>query len=353
MKLRFEQLKTHLAHHLASVYVVYGDEWLLVQEATDAIRKAARAKGYQERKCWIVEPGFSWDQFLESANGFSLFAKQRLLELHLGDIKVGEVGSKVLQAYATRPPEDAVLLLICGKLDRAAQNSRWFKGLDLRGMTVPVWPVGMRELPAWIKQRMVSLGLQPTPQAVALLAERVEGNLLAASQEIHKLLVLFGKGPITGEQALAVVADTARYSVYDLVDAALSEQSSRAVRILNGLRTEGLSAVLVVWALHREIRLLAKIAYSLEQGATMGTALTQHGVWQKRKPILQQALQRLASGEWRGLLDRCHRADCVIKGVEKGNSWDELLLLTLELSGYPLHDKQTIELDVSIATETE
>jgi DNA polymerase-3 subunit delta len=336
MKLRFEQLKTQLAHDLAAIYLVYGDEPLLVQEAADAIRKAARARGFLDRECWIVEPGFSWEQVVESANGFSLFAKQRLLELRLGDVKPGEGGGKVLQAYAARPPEDTVLLLVCGKLDKAAQNSRWFKGLDAKGITVPVWPVGVRELPGWIKQRMVSLGLQPTSEAVALLAERVEGNLLAAVQEIDKLVVLFGQNAISAEQVLAMVADTARYSVYDLVDAALLEQAGRAVRVLNGLRAEGLSPVLVVWALHREIRVLAKLAYELEQGKPLGTVLTQHGVWQKRKSLLQQALQRLSSAECRMLLSHCHRIDCVIKGAEKGNPWDELLLLTLALAGQPL-----------------
>jgi DNA polymerase-3 subunit delta len=351
MKLRFEQLKTHLARDLAAIYVVYGDEPLLVQEAADEIRKAARRQGYCERECWMVEPGFGWDQVLESSNSFSLFAKQRLLELRLGDTKPGEAGSKTLQAYAARPPEDTILLVVCGKLDMAAQNSRWFKGLDTGGMTVPVWPVGVRELPAWIKQRMGGLGLQPTAEAVALLAERVEGNLLAASQEIDKLLVLFGQGPITEEQVLAAVADTARYSVYDLVDAALSEQTGRAVRILNGLRAEGLSAVLVIWALHREIRVLAKLAYALEQGESIGAALTRHGVWQKRKSLLQQALRRLSSAACRQLLGRCHHIDCVIKGIEKGNPWDELLLLTLELAGHSLYGRQTIGPEVGIGTK--
>lgn len=339
MKLRFEQLKTQLSHDLVAVYLIYGDEPLLVQEAADAIRKTARARGFLDRQCWIVEPGFGWDQVLESANGFSLFAKQRFLELRLGDTKPGDVGSKVLQAYASRPPEDTVLLVICGKLDRAAQNSRWFKGLDAKGITVPVWPVSVRELPVWIKQRMVGLGLQPTSEAVALLAERVEGNLLAAAQEIDKLVVLFGQGAINADQVLTMVADTARYSVYDLVDAALLQQTGRAVRVLNGLSAEGLSAVLVLWALHREIRVLAKLAYAVEQGEPPGAALNQHGVWQKRKPLLQQALQRLSSAKCRKLLKHCHRIDCVIKGTEKGNPWDELLQVTLELAGHPLLSK--------------
>jgi DNA polymerase-3 subunit delta len=350
MKLRFEQFKTQLVHDLAAIYLVYGDEPLLVQEAADSIRKAACARGFLDRECWIVEPGFSWDQVLESANGFSLFAKQRLLELRLGDVKPGEAGGNVLQTYAARPPEDTVLLVVCSKLDRAAQNSRWFKGLDAKGITVPIWPVGVRELPAWIKQRMVGLGLQPTPEAVALLVERVEGNLLAASQEIDKLVMLFGQGAITVDQVLAMVADTARYSVYDLVDAALSQQASRAVRILNGLQAEGLSAVLVVWALHREIRGLAKLAHASEQGESIGTALTQQGVWQKRKPLLQQALQRLSSVRCRQLLGQCHRIDCVIKGVEKGNPWDGLLLLTLQLAGHSLLGKQTIRPELGIGT---
>lgn len=349
MRLRFEQLSTHLKHNLAPVYLIYGDEILLLQEAAASIRAAARAQGYGERMCLTVEPGFAWEQLLEIAANRSLFAERRLLELRLGDSKPGDAGSKVLQTYAKRPPEDMLLLLTCGKLDGAAQNSRWLRALDAAGVTLPIWPVSAVELPNWIARRLQAKGLQPNAEASAVLAERVEGNLLAAAQEIDKLAVLCGQGAVSAEQILALVSDSARYSVYDLVDAALAKQAERVVRIVNGLRTEGVEAVLVAWALHREIRLLAKSAYAVERGEALAAVLSRQGVWEKRKPLLQRALQRLSSGECRSLLRHCNRIDYTIKGIEQGEPWDELLKLSLTLAGQPL--LANLELDQMAGNE--
>ncbi len=333
MRLRPEQLGVHLSKSLASIYLVCGDEPLLHQEATDAIRKAARAQGYTERECLTVESGFDWNSLSYSADSLSLFARQRLLELRLGNTKPGDAGGKALRAYAKRPAEDAILLISAGKLDANTQKTRWFMELEATGVVVQIWPLEARHLPAWVQRRMLDRGLQPTSEAVALLAERVEGNLLAAAQEIEKLQVLFGSGAVNVEQLLAVIGDSARYSIYDLVDAALASKTERVVRILHGLRAEGVEPVLTSWALQREIRLLASLRFTIDQGLPMESVLTQNKVWERRKPLLRSALKRLSTKDCRNLLQACARLDRCIKGVEQGDPWVELLDLSLRLAG--------------------
>jgi DNA polymerase-3 subunit delta len=228
------------------------------------------------------------------------------------------------------------LLILCGKLDAATLNSRWFSDLEKAGTVIQVWPVDARHLPAWIAERMRHRGLRPSPEVTTLLAERVEGNLLAAAQEVDKLFLLFGAQTITVAQLLASAGLSARYSVYDLVDTALAGNPERTTRILNGLRGEGVQTSLASWALHREIRLLSTLAFELANGAAVETALARHRVWEKRKPLLRRALQRLPLAICRRLLYRCSRLDQQVKGVESGDPWDELTQLSLALAGRDL-----------------
>lgn len=336
MKLRLEQLTRHFDKKPAPVYLVHGDEPLLVQEAGDVIRTAVRTQGYQDRECLTVEAGFDWNALLFAGNSLSLFARRRLLELRLGSAKPGEAGAAALKSYAEQPPEDTVLLIVCAKLDAGAQRSPWLAAVDRAGAIVQVWPVDGRQLPAWIERRMRGVGLRPTSEAVAWLAERMEGNLLAAAQEIDKLQMLYGKGAISLDHVLGAVGDSARYSVYDLVDACLEGNAGRTVRILNGLHEEGVEPPLVAWALHRELRLLAQLGFEMGRGAPVETTLARNKVWEKRKPLIRGALQRLSPSACRDLLRCCARVDRVIKGVEQGSSWDELLDLSLRLAGREL-----------------
>jgi DNA polymerase-3 subunit delta len=338
VKLRPEHLKAHLGKELAPLYLVFGDETLLVQEAADAVREAARERNYTERECLTVEAKFDWNGLLLASNSLSLFGQQRLLELRLGTAKPGDAGAKALQAYAERPAEGTVLLITAGRLDPTTQRSRWFAVLEKVGVAVQIWPVNARQLPGWIQERMHRRGLRPTADAVTLLCERVEGNLLAAAQEIDKLFVLYGAGSVTVEQLLAVVGDSARYNVYDLVDAALAGQDERVVRILDGLRQEGVEATLVSWALQREIRLLASLSFDVSNGTPVEAALGRNKVWEKRKPLLRGALSRLHDQACRRLLGACARVDRLLKGAGEGegDAWDELLSLSLSLAGKPL-----------------
>jgi DNA polymerase-3 subunit delta len=333
MRLRPEQLAAHLAKPLLPVYVVSGDEPLQLNEATDALRAAARAQGFGEREVLQVETGFDWAALAAAGSNLSLFAERKLIELRLPSGKPGDAGAKALTTYAAAPSPDNLLLISCGKLEKQQQSSKWFKALEAAGAVVQVWPVEPRALPGWVRQRLLSRGLQPTPEAAQLLAERVEGNMLAAAQEVEKLVLLHGAGALDGEAVRTAVADSARYDVFELADAALGGDGARCARIVEGLRGEGEEPVLILWALVREVRALALIAAGQAAGTPLETLFQQQRVWDKRKPLYQAALKRHNLRRWRALLRRAARLDRICKGAEPGNPWDELLQFSLLMAG--------------------
>ena len=335
MRLRPDQLPAHLRKGLARLYLVFGEEPLQALEASDAIRAAARERDH-ERECLTVETGFDWSALHRRASSPSLFAERRLIELRMGNAKPGDAGAQALVAYATRPPEDVALLVTAGKLDWNTQKSRWFAALDEAGVAVAAMPVEPQQLPGWIERRARSRGLNLSSEAVALLAERVEGNLLAAAQEIEKLALLADERELNARSVLAAVGDSARYSIYDFVDAALLGQPERVARMLGGLRDEGVEPVLANWALHQECRRLAMLAFARSRGQALEAALAEQKVWEKRKPLLRQASQRLTLADCRCLLRACAGTDRTIKGAEAGSPWDALLANGLRLAGVEL-----------------
>jgi DNA polymerase III subunit delta len=332
-----EQLQRQLESKLAPIYLIHGDEPLLAMETADAIRAAARRRGHDERLVYTVEPGFDWGTLAAGAASGSLFSSHRLLELRMEDARPGDAGGKALSAYAAAPPPDTVLLVLCGKLDAAAQKSRWFGALDRAGISVPVRPIEPARLPAWIENRLRARGLRASPEAVQLLAARGEGNLLAADQEIAKLALLHAGGVLDAEQVLAAVGDSARFSVFELVDSALAGKARRVLRIVTGLRAEGVEPVLVSWALAREVQLLHRLHGELADGGTAaGQAFARHKVWPQRQPLVKQALARLPPTDCRRLLADCARLDRIVKGMETGDAWDEIRQLALTLAGRPV-----------------
>lgn len=333
MQLKPEQLETRLRKQLDPVYFISGDEPLRVLEAADAVRAAAQAQGYSEREVMTVQAGFDWEELAASAGSLSLFAERRLIDLRLPTGKPGDAGARLLRAWAERPPEDTLLLVTAGKLEPAARKGKWLQALDAAGVVIQVWPLKLQEFHAWVQARMRRRGLEPTREAVALLADRVEGNLLACVQEIDKLYLLRGGGPVTAEAVLDLVADSARYDVYGLVDSALAGQVARSVRMLRGLEAEGSPAPVVLWALSREIRQLAAMAAGVAGGRAIRGVLDEYRVWDSRKPLLGKALQRLPVARCNQLLRQCAFTDRVCKGQAAGNAWVELLQLTLQLAG--------------------
>ncbi|NOR41073.1 MAG: DNA polymerase III subunit delta [Gammaproteobacteria bacterium] len=333
MQLKPEQVESQANKKLAPVYFISGDEPLRVMEAADAVRAAAREQGYLEREVLTVQKGFDWDSLASEAGNLSLFSQQRVIDLRLPGGKPGVEGSKALCAWAEHPPEDTLLLITAGKLEPAARKSKWVQALDKAGVVVFVWPLTGQEFRDWVQARMRQRGLEPTPEAITLLADRVEGNLLACMQEIDKLYLLQDGGSVDAAAILSMVADNARFDVYALVDSALSGDAGRSVRIMNGLQAEGVAPPVVLWALAREIRQLAAMAAAVAGGQGIPQVLAQYHVWTNRKAIVGAALKRLQPGKCNAMLQQCAYLDRVCKGRAAGNTWDELLQLSLKLAG--------------------
>lgn len=337
MKLSPAQLTKHLQGPLAPVYVVSGDEHLLCQEACDAIRAATRAQGFSERQVLNAESGFDWSLLIEAGASLSLFAEKRLLELRIPSGKPGDKGAAALMEYLARPAEDTVLLVSLPKLDGSTQKTKWAKAL-IDGKDVQflqIWPIDAGQLPQWIRQRLAQAGLSADQEALELIAARVEGNLLAAAQEIEKLKLLAEGGQVTAATVQAAVADSARYDVFGLIDAALQGQAAHALHMLQGLRGEGIEAPVILWALAREVRLLANLALQYSQGVPLDRAFSQARppVWDKRRPLLSKALQRHSAAAWNQLLMDAQRVDAQIKGQAEGDPWIGLANLCVRLTG--------------------
>lgn len=326
MRVRPEQLSQNLAKNLAPIYLVTGDEPLQVNEACDTIRAAARKAGHENREVMEAGNNFDWNALAAEASCFSLFAEKKIIDLRIPGGKPGREGGKALTEYCARPPEDTLLLITLPKLDRQQQNSKWFKTLEQLGVIVQIWPIEAQRLPQWIDQRLRQAGLQPDREAVQMLADRVEGNLLAAHQEIEKLLLLHGTGSINAEQLASAVADSARYDVFELVDSALRGETGRCLRILGGLKGEGVAVPVVLWALHREIATIAGISASAAKGLSVDHAMTRAKVWAKRKPLVRNAIQHLKTPSWLALLAEYQQAEPqprALTRVTRGYSWSK------------------------------
>ncbi len=332
MKIQANQLSSHLLKSLAPCYLVTGDEHLLVDEALDTIRAAAREKGFTSRELHVATTGFDWNSLTASAGNMSLFAEQRIVELRLPTGKPGKVGgAAIVDLVAQAGPE--LLFIVTGpKLDRSSSNSKWAKTIDQAGVSLPVWPVGPRELPGWIANRMRNAGLTPDRDAVQLIADRVEGNLLAASQEIEKLRLILGEGQVTAEQVSEAVANSSRYDVYKLTDAALAGDSRRSVKILGGLREEGVEPVIVMWAITRELRTLATLDDVIRQGGDLGGAMQKSGVWRNRQGLVRACIGRHQHGDFHRMLKASGRADAAAKGQRTGDPWQMAADIVVSLS---------------------
>ncbi|MET1078690.1 MAG: DNA polymerase III subunit delta [Pseudomonas sp.] len=340
MKLNPAQLAKHLQGALSPVYVVSGDEHLLCQEACDAIRAATRQQGFSERQVFNADPSFDWGSLLQAGASLSLFADKRLLELRVPSGKPGDKGTAALLHYLARPAEDTVLLISLPKLDGSTQKTKWAKALidGADAVFLQIWPVETTQLPQWIRQRLAQAGLAASAAAVELIAARVEGNLLAAAQEIEKLKLLASAGQVDVDTVQAAVADSARFDVFGLIDAALNGEASHALRMLEGLRGEGVETAVILWALAREVRLLASLAQQYSQGVPLEKAFSQARppVWDKRRPLVSKALQRHSAARWQQLLMDAQRIDAQIKGQAIGDPWISLSRLSLMIAGQRL-----------------
>ncbi|MGI9332721.1 MAG: DNA polymerase III subunit delta [Gammaproteobacteria bacterium] len=333
MRLYPNQLARHLRGELRSLYILSGDEPLELQECADAIRAAARDRGFAERVRLQADSGFDWSEIAQYRDALGLFADKRIIDLRMPDGKPGLSGAKVLTYYAERPSPDNVLLISAGKLDGNDRRTKWYKALEEAGAAVTVRAVSTDALPGWIRQRAGRVNLSLTPEAVEALAERTEGNQLACAQELEKLRLLYGEREIGLPEVIESAAMSSRYTVYEMTDAALAGNTERTGLILRGLRAEGVAPPLVLWALTREIRSMARMAGGLLRGQSVDDVMAAARVWRDRAPLVESALRRRRPAGWYALLRRAARTDAAIKGGARTDPWDELERLALALGG--------------------
>ncbi|QDQ26821.1 DNA polymerase III subunit delta [Chitinimonas arctica] len=332
MPIRASDLPGHLAAgRLSPIYVVHGEEALLALEAAQAIRDAARLAGFAEREVLTVEAGFKWSELAAAGQAISLFAERKLIELRVPNGKPGGEGGEALQRYAAGAPADNVLLLQLPKLEKMQLQSKWFTALEAVGTVVACPLVSRNELPAWIGERLARQQQRLSGEAMEFLISRVEGNLLAAKQEIDKLALLHPAGELGLEPLRAAVANVARYDVWSLGETMLSGDIGRLARMLDGLRAEGEAPHLVLWAMADEVRALLRVGLGRSQGLNMQQLFRENRVWGDKQRHYPAALNRLKASQLKGALAHAAQIDRIVKGVGSGDAWEELLKLGLRL----------------------
>ena len=332
MQLKGEQLTAHLGRELKPVYVVYGDEPLLVIEAADAIRAAARAKGFDEREVLTAMAGFNWADLHHCAGNMSLFGGRTLIDLRIPTGKPGRDGSAALQDYCARPSPDALLLVTLPGLDWTEEKAVWLKALSEAGVAVKLIPPNLAELPTWLAGRLRRQQQTADSESLRFIAERVEGNLLAAHQEILKLGLLYPAGALSFQQVKEAVLNVARYDLDGLREALLAGDVARLTRTLDGLQQEGEAPPLVLWAMTEEVRALAQVKAAQSAGQALDAAIKEARVWGARQALFKRAVQRIDSGRAQAALVHAAKIDRLIKGAGgAGDLWDEFLRLGLQL----------------------
>jgi len=336
MQLRLEALDGHLTKNLAQLYVIASDEHLLALEAADRIRKAARAQGYTERDVLSVERTFKWGELLAANQALSLFGDKKLIELRIPTGKPGKDGSAALQAYAKDLSPDNLTLITLPKLDWQTAKASWVTALQQAAVYIDIPNIERAQLPAWIGNRLAAQGQSAERQSLDFIADRVEGNLLAAHQEIQKLGLLHEPGKLTFEQVHDAVLNVARYDVFKLSEAMLTGDTARLVRMLEGLKGEGEALPLVLWAVAEEIRTLLKLKSGMGQGRPLGALLKEYRIWGPRERMMEPALRRVSLATLETALQEAAQVDRMVKGLRAkkfaGDAWDAMLQLALRVA---------------------
>jgi len=332
MLLKGEQLAAHLERALKPVYLVYGDEPLLVIEAADAIRAAARRNGFDEREVLTATGGFNWNDLYHAAGSMSLFGGRKVIDLRIPTGKPGRDGSAALQEYCARPSPDSLLLVTLPGVDWRDEKSAWMSALAAAGVVVKLIPPLVADLPAWIAGRLRRQKQSAAAEGLRFIAERVEGNLLAAHQEILKLAVLYPRGALSLEQIREAVLNVARYDLDRLREAMLAGDVARLTRTIDGLQQEGEAPLLVLWAMTEDVRVLAQINAGLAGRQSLDLLLKEARVWGVRQPLVRRAVQRIDGTRATAALAHAARIDRMIKGLASGDVWDEFRQLGLHIA---------------------
>lgn len=337
MRINLSSLSARLDKGLTPLYLLFGGETLLIEEALDEIRRKARAQGYAERVRFTLEPGFDWSQVTASAHSMSLFAEKKVIELRMPTGKPGDAGGKVLMDYAASIEGDAtVLVIICGGIDKRAQTTKWFKAVESAGVAVDCPAISAQQLPEWVVRRMRGKGLKFDNDAAKRLSVLVEGNLLAAAQAIDLLALLSANETVTVASVENAIADHARFNSFAFVDACLAGSPQRCTRILQSLRRNQAEPVLILWALTREVRALCHLSAGLARGDKSQALFRRHGVWSSRANLISGALKRLPAARCHNLLRQLAAADLMLKGrapLQRRDIWEEIENIGLGVCG--------------------
>ena len=335
MQIRPDQLRKDLQASRQSVYLVCGEEPLQHRECVDMLRKAAKYYGYDEREVYTADAKFDWNALSIAAHELSLFATKRLIEIHLPTGKPSDKGVALID-YCENLPEDIILLIVAGKIESATRKSKWYKAVDKVARIISVWPIEGLQLNQWLNKRLQAKGLSLTAESLQLINDRVEGNLLAADQEIEKLSLLYpAKDQMLAldyEQVSYAVFDNARYNIFDLFDCALSGDLKRASRMLSGLQREGQPIMLIMTLVAKEVRMLAKICAIMEQSQNLQNALKGFYIFPKRKSLISQTVRNTQVEQWQALLKKLFLADKMAKGAEPGDPWGLMQLILADIA---------------------
>lgn len=322
MKIYLDQLDAQLNKTLPAMVWLSGDEPLQMREASDLVRRKCRQLGFSERELHDVDASFDWRELVNANNSMSLFSDKKLIELRLKSSKLDDTARKTLQSCLDDPSPDNMLLLISPRIEAASTKTQWFRKLEAVSLVVQIYPVDTARLPRWIQQRMQQRSLQADADAVQLLADRIEGNLLAADQEIEKLSLLFGKeAHITSDRIARSVADNARYNVFGLVDACLAGNAPRAVKTVRRMRDEGSEALMIAAMLAKELRQLTDMGIRLQRGEAKAAVFQSHQVWKNKQAVTEMALRRLKPATTMQLLDQVRDVDLAVKGMHQVPPW--------------------------------
>jgi DNA polymerase-3 subunit delta len=332
MMISSDNLHKHLASDLGSLYVVTGDALLLAIEAADLIRSRARDLGFSEREILNVEQHFNWSELRNAAQSLSLFSTRKVIDLRIPSGKPGTEGAQALQDHCENLNGDVLTIISLPRLDKAAQSSKWFQALQSAGVVISADEIPRSDLPRWIASRLARQQQSADNHTLEFLADRCEGNLLAAFQEIQKLALLYPVGELSFVQVKDAVMDVSRFDIFKLTEALLAGDIARYVRILEGLRAEGTAAVLILWAISEEVRTLGRVLRGLQRGSTLNNSLREMRVWGSRVSAVEAAARRMKLTQIEGGLMHAARLDKIIKGLRPGDIWDEFLQLGLRFA---------------------
>lgn len=331
MKLTYFQLEQHLKTQLAPVYIISGEELLLKQDAINIIRKAAKLAGLNERIRITPEAGFDWEELYSMLYSTSLLAEKRLIELDFRDISPNKTAAKILESYGEKTVSDNVLLIDIGKIDDKISKSAWYKSLDKTGMVVAIWPIPREQLPQWIINRAKKYKLQINMDAANLLADYVEGNLVAAAQTIEKIYLFKQEGAIDSSLIQTIITDESRFTVFDFIESLISGNKAKSLHILEALKQDGTEPVLILWAITRELRMLIEMSQQLKQGLTYENIFQKHRIFAKRQNTVRKFLSNASTEKCLNHLPHAAEIDRMIKGSIPGNVWEALQLFCLRV----------------------